>query len=257
MNTFEAGLGLRWIREGLVLFRMRPFLLTNVFVAYFLFLMIVGAFPLIGSALPPLIAPIFSIFFLCVIHDVSERRPFDYSHLFALLKKPVVFRLLALGALYFFAAVVAVYASSSVDGGVFLRAMQGEQLEAQIIQESNVRQAVILAVFLHFLAQLCFWFVAPLIAWKNMPVGQALFYNFFTLLRIWKAFFVYLFGLFVTCFITPMLISTLIMLLLGRNIGLLFTFSLLMVVAVLVYCSFYSMFINIFGEPSAEGVSFD
>jgi len=54
-----------------------------------------------------------------------------------------------------------------------------------------------------------------------------------------------------------MLISTLIMLLLGRNIGLLFTFSLLMVVAVLVYCSFYSMFINIFGEPSAEGVSFD
>ena len=257
MKTIDAGAGLAWIREGVALFRIRPFLLTNVFIACFFFMTIIGAFPLIGSALPPLLAPVFSVFFLHVIHDVREQRPFDYSHLFALFRTPVVFRLMTLGALYFFAAVAAVYASSHVDGGVFMRLMGGEQMEMETLQVAAVRQAVFLFVFLILLSQFCFWFVAPLIAWKDMPVGQSLFYNFFTILRIWKAFFVYLLGLFMACFITPMMISTFIMLLLGRNIGLLVTFSLMMMVAVLVYCSFYSMFVSLFGGPSSEGVSFD
>ena len=257
MKTVDAGMGLAWIREGVALFRVRPFLLTNVFIAFFFFLSLAGAFPLIGTVLPPLVAPIFSIFFLHVIHDVNEKRPFDYSHLFALFKSPVVFRLVTLGALYFFAAGLAVYASSTVDGGVFLRLMQGEQMEMEVLREANVKQAVLLFVFLILAVQLCFWFVGPLIAWKNMPVGQSLFYNFFTLLRIWKAFFVYLFGLFILGFITPMLLSTFIVLLLGRNIAILCTFSMMMVVAVLVYCSFYSMFVNLFGEPSSESISME
>lgn len=249
MKTIDARMGLTWIRDGFQLFRKRPFLLTNLFIAYFLAMMIVGSFPLIGAILPPLIAPSFSIFFLQAINDVNEERPFSFSHLFAVFDRSVILRLLALGGLYFLAAVIAVYLSSFVDGGIFMRAMGGEQFEVQFLLESRFREAFMVAVILNFVALLFFWFVAPLIAWKNMPVGQSLFYNFFTIIRTWKAFAVYLLGLVLFGFFVPMLLNTLIMIALGRDIGLFFLFSILMVVAVLVYCSFYSMYIYVFGKP--------
>ncbi|NLC24719.1 MAG: hypothetical protein GX776_09705 [Oxalobacter sp.] len=250
MKTIDARMGLTWIQEGFTLFRKRPFLLTNLFIAYFLAMMIVGSFPLIGAIVPPLIAPSFSVFFLQAINDVSEERPFSFSHGFAVFNKTVIRRLFALGGLYFLAAGIAVYLSSFVDGGIFMRAMGGEQFEVQFLLESNFREAFMVAVILNFVALLLFWFVAPLIAWKNMPVGQSLFYNFFTILRTWKAFIVYLLGLVLVGFFLPMLLNMLIMIALGRNIGLFFLFSLLMVVAVLVYCSFYSMYIYVFGKPT-------
>lgn len=250
MKTIDAGMGLTWIREGFNLFRKRPFLLTNLFIAYFLLMMIVGSFPLIGVVLPPLVAPSFSVFFLQVINDVNEDRPLSFSHLFSVFNKSVALRLFILGCLYFLTAAIAVYLSSFVDGGIFMRAMGGEQFEVKVLLESNFRQAFMVAVILNFVILLLFWFVAPLIAWKNMPIGQSLFYSFFTIIRTWKAFLVYLFGLLLFGFFVPMLINTLVMIMLGPNIGLFFTFSILMVVAVLVYCSFYSMYIYTFGKPS-------
>lgn len=250
MKTTDAGMGLTWIREGFLLFRKRPFLLTNLFIGYFLLIMIVGSFPLIGAILPPLIAPSFAIFFLQAINDVNEARPFNFLYLFSAFNKSVLLRLLALGVLYFLAASAAVYISSFVDGGIFMRAMGGEEFEVKVLMESNFKEAFLLAAALNFLALLFFWFVAPLIAWKNMPVGQSLFYNFFTIIRIWKAFLVYLLGLFLFSFFAPMLLNTLIMMFFGKNIGMIFIFSVLMVMAVLVYCSFYSMYIHIFGKPA-------
>ncbi len=250
MKTIDAKMGLAWIREGFQLFRKRPFLLTNLFIAYFLALMIIGSLPLVGAILPPLIAPCFAIFFLQAIHDAAEEKPFSISSLFAVFSKSVLFRLLILGGLYFLAAVIAVYLSRFVDGGIFMRAMGGEQFEVKFLLESKFKQAFMVAALLQFFALLFFWFVAPLIAWKNMPLGQSLFYNFFTIIRTWKAFIVYLLGLALFGFLLPMLVNTLIMIMLGKNIGLFITFSVLMVVAVLVYCSFYSMYIYLFGKPS-------
>jgi len=244
-------MGLTWIREGFQLFRKRPFLLTNLFIAYFLLMMIVGIFPLIGMILPPLIAPSFSVFFLQAIDDVNETRPFSLSRALSVFNKSVILRLLVLGSLYFLASAIAVYLSSFVDGGIFMRAMGGEQFEVKTLLESRFKEAFMVAAALNFLALLFFWFVAPLIAWKNMPVGQSLFYSFFTLIRIWKAFLVYLLGLLLFGFFVPMLFNTLIMIMLGKNIGLFFTFSMLMIIAVLVYCSFYCMYIYAFGKPSS------
>jgi len=249
MKTIDARMGLTWIQDGFQLFRKRPFLLTNLFIGYFLAMMILGSFPLIGTILPPLIAPSFSLLFLQAINDVGEDRPFHFARLFVVFNKQVARRLLVLGILYFLAMVIAVYLSRFIDGGIFMRAMTGEQFEVQFLMESRFREAFMVAIILNFVALLFLWFVAPLIAWKNMPLGQSLFYNFFTIIRTWKAFLVYLMGLLLFCFFVPMLFNTLIIIALGRDIALFFLFSMLMVVAVLVYCSFYSMYIYLFGKP--------
>lgn len=250
MRTTEARMGLVWIREGFFLFRKRPFLLTNLFIAYFFLIMIVSAFPLLGSVLPSLAAPAFSVFFLQAIDGVSEGRPFDFRELLAVFTRPVVLRLLIVGGLYFLAVFIAVYLSHFVDGGIFMRAMGGEQFEVKTLLESKFTQAFMFAAVLYALSLLLFWFVAPLIAWKKMPVGQSLFYSFFTLVRTWRAFLVYLLGLLLFGFFVPLLLNALVMIFLGRSIGLIFTFSVLMVVTVLVYCSFYCMYIDVFGKPS-------
>lgn len=250
MRTTEARMGLVWIREGFFLFRKRPFLLTNLFMAYFFFIMVAGSFPLLGSILPSLAAPVFSVFFLQAIDGVSQERPFHFRALLAVFTRPVVVRLLIVGGLYFFAIFVAVYLSHFVDGGIFMRAMGGEQFEVKTLLESKFTEAFMFAGALYALAMLLFWFVAPLIAWKNMPVGQSLFYSFFTLARTWRAFLVYLLGLLLFGILVPLLLNALVMIFLGRSIGLIFTFSVLMVVTVLVYCSFYCMYVDIFGKPS-------
>ncbi|MDR0933777.1 MAG: hypothetical protein LBM56_01635 [Burkholderiaceae bacterium] len=250
MKTLEARTGLLWIRDGFRLLRKRPFLLTNLFIAYFLLAMLTGSLPVVGSVLPPWLAPTFSVLYLSAINEVHENRPFSFARIFSVLTKPVILRLLVLGGLYFLAAIIAVWISSFVDGGIFMRAMGGEQIEMQVILESRFKAAFAVAALINFLALLFFWFVTPLIAWKNMPVGQSLFYNLFTLIRAWKAFIVYLAGLLLVAFLIPMLINSLVMIILGRHIGLLVTFSLLMVAAVLVYCSFYSMYIYMFGVPA-------
>ncbi|MCM1511665.1 MAG: hypothetical protein NC112_00880 [Oxalobacter formigenes] len=249
MRTTEARMGLVWIREGFFLFRKRPFLLINLFIAYFFFMMLAGAFPLVGAVLPSLAAPVFSVFFLQAINGVSEEQPFHFRELLAVFTWPVTLRLLLVGGLYFLAAFIAVWLSRFVDGGLFMRAMGGEQFEVQTLLNSRFTEAFLLAGVLYALSLLFFWFVAPLIAWKNMPVGQSLFYSFFTLIRTWRPFLVYLLGLLTAGFFVPLLINTLVVIFLGRSIGLIFTFSVLMVVMVLVYCSFYCMYIDVFGKP--------
>lgn len=250
MKTIDARMGLTWIKEGFFLLRKRPFLLTNLFLAYFFFIMIAGAIPGVGSLLPPLLTPCFSIFFLQVVNEVHDDRPFRFSQLITVFNKSVLARLLILGALYVIAALIAVYLSSWVDGGIFMRAMWGEQFETKTLLESKFKEAFMVAAALNFLAQLFFWFMTPLIAWKNMPVGQSLFYSFFTIIRTWRAFLIYLLGLFLFCCLIPLLINTLLAIMLGTSISMFFSFAMLMILAVLVYCSFYSMYIYIFGKPS-------
>lgn len=249
MKSIEARMGLIWIREGFGFFRKRPFLLLNLFIGYFLLTMIVSPANMYGSVLSLLLLPFFSVFFLQAIHGVSEERPFSFPYLFSVFNRPVVMRLLALGGLYLAVAVIAVYLSRFVDGGIFMRMLRGEQFEVQVLSQSRFREAFMVAAILNFLALLPLWFVAPLIAWKNMPLGQSIFYSFFTLLRIWRAFLVYLLGYLLFGFFIPMLLGTLIMMMLGQNIGLLFTSSMMLIVVVLVYCSLYSMYIYVFGKP--------
>jgi hypothetical protein len=250
MKTINASMGLAWIKEGALLLRKRPFLLTNLFIAYFFLMMVAGSFPPAGTILSPLIAPLFSVFFLQAINDVNEDRPFSFQRLISIFNKSITLRLLLLGCLYVFAAIIATYLSSFIDGGIFMHAMAGKSFEVKTLLESRFREAFMLASALNFLALLFFWFVAPLIAWKNMPVGQSLFYSFFTIIRTWKAFVVYFLGLFLFGILIPMLLNVLLMKIMGEHIGLVFTFSVLMILAVLVYCSFYSMYIYIFGKPA-------
>ncbi len=251
MNTIEARVGLTWIKDGFFLFRKRPFLLTNFFIAYFFFILIVGSFPHIGSILPPLVTPFFSIFFLQAINHVKEDKGIVMSELLSVFNKTVFIRLFILGLLYLLAAVIAIYLSSWIDGGIFMRAMGGEKFEAQVLVESNFKSAFTVAALINFVAQLLFWFVTPLIGWRNMPVIQSLFYSFFTILRTWRAFIIYLIGLFLFCCLIPMLINTLIAIALGQSISMFFTFAMLMILAVFVYCSFYSMYIYIYGKPNS------
>ncbi|MDR1311605.1 MAG: hypothetical protein LBK01_07020 [Burkholderiaceae bacterium] len=252
MKPTDAASGLRWIREGFQLFRRRPFLFSNLFFAYLMLLFVVGRLPFLGSVLPPLLLPCFAVFFLQTIHEVSENhRPIRPMRLFSLFSRPVTGRLLALGCLHLISSGIAVYASSLMDGGIFMRTAIGMQQEITPATMPLLVRAFLVFSVINILTTIALWFVAPLTAWKSMPLGQALFYNFFTLLRIWKSFIVYIVGCLLFGLLIPMLVSTLLDILLGRIVSQIFAISILMLDVVWVYCTFYCMYVDIFGPPAS------
>lgn len=241
--------GLKWIKDGFFLFRKRPFMLTNVFVLYFLSIMVLGSLPFIGGILPPFIAPILSMCFLQAVCDASNDQPFRFKALFAHFNKKSLASLISLGGLYFIIAVISVYVSSFADGGIFMNAMLGKEYDVETLMASNFQRAFLLAGLFNLIGVALFWFVAPLIVWRQMPLIQSIFYNIVTLIRLWRPVLVYVVGLFLFCFLIPMLINTLIILFVGQQFGVLIAFAVLMFVAVLVYCSFFCMYTSIFGKP--------
>jgi hypothetical protein len=134
---------------------------------------------------------------------------------------------------------------------VFWKVMTGQSgMDANTVRGSNMSMAMLFAAAVYTPAAMAFWYAAPLIAWQDMGVGKAIFYSFFAVKRAGKAFIVYglawmLIGVFV-----PVLASSIVALLFGKAaIVMLILLPLSIVMTVVMYCSFYPTYTQLFGKP--------
>jgi len=150
MQKLPAKTGWTWVKQGVALFRKQPAEISTLFLSYMFLMLALGLIPLLGQILPLILVPVFAMSFMQACVHIEQGKRVYPNLLMVGLRSPALRRLLMLGVLYALAALVAVAASSLVDGGTFLHAMSGSALDAETIIGSNIRLAMIVAVLFIF-----------------------------------------------------------------------------------------------------------
>lgn len=250
MEKLPAYTGWLWVKQGFTLFRKQPFEMATLFLAYMFLMLACGIIPLIGQLLPLLLAPVFSMAFMQACVDIEQGKRVFPNRLLTGFRSPRFTSLMVLGVLYLCAAVFAMWISRWVDDGVFWQVMRGKlALDSPQVQSSNMPKAMFVAAAVYTPAAMAFWYAAPLVAWKDMGVGKAIFYSFFAVLRATKAFLVYGLAWLAIGAILPAVISAILGLVLGKAMALGLLMPLSIILTVVVYCSFYPTYTSIFGRP--------
>jgi hypothetical protein len=249
-----AAAGWLWIKEGFALFRKQPLQLSTLFLCYLLLMRLLSMIPVIGIGLPLLLVPVYSMAFMQACRDIEQDRHVTPMLLFRVFRTPALPRLLMLGVLYLAAAVLAPLASTVVDGGVFWKALTGGvQVTPELIRGSRMMSAMLFTSVLYVPAGMAFWYAAPLVDWQQMGVAKALFYSFFATLRAGRAFLVYGLTWAGLGILLPSIAGGFIASLTGRleNVQAIML-PMMLLVLVIMYCSFYPTYTTVFGKPDTS-----
>lgn len=247
------------MKQGFALFRKQPAEMSTLFLSYLFLMLAFGIVPVVGQIATIVLVPVFSMAFMQACVQIEQGKRVYPNMLLKGFRSPAFTRLLQLGALYLTAAVIAVAASSIIDGGVFWKVMSGQMpLNAQTVRDSNMSLAMLFAAAVYLPAAMAFWHAGPLIMWQNMGVGKALFYSFFAVLRAGKAFLIYGLAWIAIGVMLPSIVSSILALLFGSpGIAMLILLPLSLVMTVVMYCSFYPTYTRQFGQPEQPAAAID
>lgn len=250
MEKISARTGWLWLKQGFSLFSQQPGSFAALFFVYMFMMLLAGVIPLIGQILPIVLVPAFSVAFMRACVTIEAHRRVLPTLLTSGFQKPVVAPLIFLGVLYLLAAMLAIGASALVDGGLLWQIVTGQiKPTAELIKDSSIGSAILLAVALYVPAAMAFCFSAALIYWQRMSVGKAMFYSFFAVARAFSAFMAFAFA----WFGISMVVSQLIVLLLGGSeLAVMFLAPLSVVMTVIMHCSLYAAYRQIFGAPADD-----
>ena len=253
MEKLPARTGWLWVKQGFGLFRKQPGGLSTLFLGYMFFMLGASILPLLGQLLPVILVPVFSMAFMRACLFIEQKKRVLPTLLLTGFRKPAVFSLLTLGLLYLAVALLALGASALVDDGVFWQLITGQiDAESELIPGSNMGGALLLAIAIYIPAAMAFCFAAPLIGWQKMPIGKAIFFSFFAVLRSAKAFIV--FG--AAWFALSVIGSQVVMLLFGRSeLAMMVMLPLSALLTLVMHCSFYASYRQIFGAPEDDKAS--
>src|SRR5438046_774177 len=122
MEKLPAKTGWIWVKEGFALFRKQPAEISTLFLAYMFLMLAVGIVPVLGQLLPLILVPVFSMAFMQACVQIEREKRVFPSVLLTGFRSPALKNLLILGCLYLLAAIIAIAASTLIDGGVFWQA---------------------------------------------------------------------------------------------------------------------------------------
>ena len=248
MDKLPANTGWHWVKQGFALFRQQPGGLSTLFLGYMFVMLLIGSVPLLGQLLPVILVPVFSIAFMQACNDIEQGKRISPKRLLIGFHKPVFAVLFSLGLLYLAVAALALGVSALADDGVFFKLLTG-QIEPAAAKNSNLAGAVLLAMLVYIPGAMAFCFAAPLIYWQKMSLGKAIFFSFFAVLRALKAFIVFIMG----WFGISVLLSQIVIIVFGRSeAAMMVMLPMSVLLTVMLHCSFYASYRQIFGAPPAD-----
>lgn len=252
MEKLPASTGWLWVKQGFALFRKQPGGLSTLFLGYMFCMLAISIVPLLGQVLPVVLVPVFSIAFMQACVRIEQGQRVLPNLLLSGFRKPAFPTLFGLGLLYIITALIAIGASSLVDGGMLWQLVTGQiDAKAAAAKESSIGAAILLTIALYVPAAMGFCFAAPLIYWQKMSLGKALFFSFFAVLRSFKAFAVFA----VTWFALSVVTSQILLMIFGAQLAVQLMVPVSVILTVIMHCSFYASYRQLFGAP--EGVSLE
>jgi len=259
--------GLQWVQAAFALFRKQPMaLLAITFIINFLSQILI-ILPLIGLPLFIVSIPISSLVMVTACRSIDSNNKIIPAEWIRPLKKPeVIQRLAVIGFLYASIFILITFISFYPT----MHALSQEDMQKISLLLSDPEYKLTLAdipsfsisifqyalwAILTFLTAITFWHVPQLIGWENMSVKKALFYSLVASWRNKLAFIVY-FSIWGILFYASQFLLTDLLLLMGLPLMAVAFIAqiLVMIVAVSMYCGFYSSYIAIFGKPNIRAI---
>ena len=249
--------GWRWISDGATLFRRNPLALWPVVAGYWLTLGLASALPLIGLLLAAILIPPLAVGTMTACRESAAKRPVTLLTLFVAFRPPgrdfrVLQRLFVLGALHFTLTLLILGFASLFDGGALFRVVTGAQSLADAATQPGVQSAANAALLFTAPLTMAFWFAPVLVAWHDLTIGKAIFFSFIACWRNWKAFLAYGLGLMFVVLLLVALIGQF-----ARGLGMLqstgplLTILFLLVLAPILFATFYISYRDVFTAPPA------
>lgn len=243
--------------QGYQYFRKQPLEFSILFLGYLFFMLLFGLIPHVGQLLAFVFMPMLTLPFMQACREIDQGTRIPPRLLFYGFRSVRVAALVQLGLLYLIAAIIALGASTLIDGGVFWRIMSGQmELTSHNVEGTGMLGAMLFAMLVYLPALMGFWFAGPLIAWQNMSLFKAIFYSFFSTIRAMRAFLIYGLGWFVLAGILPTFFSIIIALITGNpNLILLILMPFSMLLTIILYCTFYPSYKSLFGQATESTMS--
>jgi hypothetical protein len=242
--------GWHWVKQGLQVFRKQPGALMALFFSC-MFLSLFSLFiPLVGGMAPLLMAPMFSVALLQACAEIDQGRRAMPGLVFSGFRKPARRPLLGLGVLYLLVMLLSLTVLSLLDGGVLV-----QMLTRQIPMDQSMLEDSRSALFISSLVYMVGWMLtclaAPLVFWQKMTLAKALFFSVVTVCRDIKAFVtvaVVLFVMFQIGTAVPVLLFD------SPQLEVTAIFTIFLMMIVLMHCTLYASYRQIFGPPQGEAV---
>ncbi|OFA01902.1 BPSS1780 family membrane protein [Duganella sp. HH101] len=248
MSKLPARTGWHWVKQALQLFRKQPGALMALFFCCMFMSLFSLVVPLLGSVAPTLLAPMFSIALLQACADIDHEQRALPRLVFCGFRKPARGPLLGLGLMYLLVMLFALAVLSWLDDGVLIK-MATRQIPMDKDMLENSRSALFVSSGIYMLGWMLTSLAAPLIYWQKMTLAKALFFSVVTVARDFKAFLaaaVVLFLMFQIGSAIPVLLFD------SAQLEVTAIFTLFLIMVVLMHCTLYACYRQIFGTPEAS-----
>lgn len=254
-QTLPAAAGWRWLTGGFAIFRRNPPLLTLLVISYWFTVLLLNVVPVLGAVLASLAIPGLSVGLMQACRDLERGETVGLPTLFGSLRQNPR-TLAALGALYLAATLGILGLSALVDGGEFLRILlTTRQADQEAVASGRLVWPALVVMLLLTPLLMAYWYAPVLAAWHRLPVFKSLFFSFVTCWLNWRAFCVYGLALVLVGAVVPGMILGLLLLMFpaAQNfLAALLTVPLALVVAPIIFASFYVSYRDVFMTGISE-----
>ncbi|UTY56382.1 BPSS1780 family membrane protein [Massilia sp. erpn] len=248
MTKLPALTGWHWVKDGFALFRQQPGGMFIPFLGYLLCQVAVLILPQPLGLLVALLLPAVSIGFMQACADIEQGKRVLPAVIQSGFRKPAFPKLVVLGVLHLVAILIAVIVVFATNGELVDQLRNADPAAPQIQMSNGMAASILLGFVVYIPAAMGLFFSGPLIYWKQMSVGKAVFFSFFAVLRAWRPCIVFL----LSWAGIAMVVSLVRIALLGMGtLGALLMQIPVMIVALVLQCSLYVSYRQIFGSPAA------
>lgn len=249
-HTLPASAGWRWLLGGFALFRRNPIVLGMLVIAYWFTLLLLNVLPFVGSLAASLAIPGLSVGLMQAARNLERGEEIGIPTLYGSFKhNPRT--LMLLGGLYLLCTLGVLGLSALFDGGALFGAMVSTQAEAkEALTPEDLLMPMLTTLVLMTPVLMAYWFAPVLAAWHQLPLGKSLFFSFVACWLNWRAFLAYGVGLFVVAGLLPGILLGLLLVVAPGLQGmatLLVSMPMILVVAPVLFASFYACYRDIFG----------
>jgi len=249
-QTLPAVAGWRWIGAGFAIFRRNPILFSMLVLAYWFTVLFLNVVPVVGVLLASMVVPGLSVGLMRAARNLERGQPIGLLTLFGGLKENTR-TLLALGALYLACTLGAVGLTTLSDGGDLLRyLLASTPAERAAVEDADFTLPALVLMLAMTPVLMAYWFAPVLAAWHRLPLGKSLFFSFVACWMNWRVFMTYSAGLLVVAGLIPGLLLGVLLAIFpaAQNFATaLVTMPMLLIVAPVVFASFYASYRDIFG----------
>lgn len=249
-QTLPSSAGWRWILGGVAIYRRNPVMLSMLLMAYWFAMVFLNLLPVVGLLAASLAMPGLSVGLMQAARNVDRGAQVGLPTLFESFRdNPRT--LLAQGALYLCCTLGALGLSALVDGGDMLRYLTASNpAERAAVEDADMTLPSLVVMALLLPVMMAYWFGPVLAAWHRMPLAKSLFFSFMACWMNWRPFMTYAIGLFLIIGVLPgllLLIPVLIFPGSAEALVAIVTIPMFLIVAPVVFASFYASYRDIFG----------